>query len=150
MSVVWTAYRMLAPVLGAAAPAARWFSSPRERHYWNERLGRVDAPGGVEGWIHAASLGEATAVAPLARELGALMPGARLFLTATTRAGRGRLAGAGPPVALAPLDAPQAVDRFFAGVAPRRVLLVETELWPHWLLRARAGDVPVVVVSGRL
>src|SRR5262249_10190522 len=28
--------------------------------------------------------------------------------------------------------------------------LVETELWPHWLLRARLDQVPVVVLSARL
>ena len=150
MSLAWSAYRVLAPVLGAAAPAARLFASPRERPFWNERLGRVPAMGARDAWIHAASLGEATAVPPLAEALLALAPGARLFLTATTRAGRERLAGAGAPVALAPLDAPQVIDRFFERVAPRRVLLVETELWPHWLLRARLLGVPVVVVSGRL
>src|SRR5439155_8104069 len=98
VSLAWSAYRVLAPVLGAAAPAARLFASPRERPFWNERLGRVPAMGATDAWIHAASLGEATAVPPLAEALLALAPGARLFLTATTRAGRERLAGAGAPV----------------------------------------------------
>jgi 3-deoxy-D-manno-octulosonic-acid transferase len=42
------------------------------------------------------------------------------------------------------------VKHFFRGVQPQRVLLVETELWPHWLLRAHAEGVPVAIVSARL
>ncbi len=132
------------------APVARMFTSPAERLLWNERLGLVHHAGPCDAWIHAASLGEAVAVPPFARELAALDAGAQLFLTATTRAGRARLAATGRAVALAPLDAPQVVSRFFERTRPRRIVLVETELWPHWLLHADAAGVPVVVVSGRL
>ena len=150
MSALWGAYRLMAPVLGAVAPAAGVFTSPRERELWNERLGRVDMAGGCHAWVHAASLGEAAAVAPLLRELGLVQPDARFWLTSTTRTGRERLAVNGRPVSLAPIDSPQATRRFFAGVQPERVFLIETELWPHWLLHARALGLPVAVVSARL
>jgi 3-deoxy-D-manno-octulosonic-acid transferase len=150
VSLAWVTYRVLAPCLGAMAPAARIFASPKERELWNERLGHSQRSGGADAWIHAASLGEASAVGPLVRQLTSLQHDARLFLTATTRTGRSRLEALGLPVALAPIDAPQAVGRFFRGVAPRRLMLVETELWPHWLLRARADGVPVAVVSARV
>jgi 3-deoxy-D-manno-octulosonic-acid transferase len=150
MSVLWSAYRMFAPALGAIAPAARVFTSPNERPLWGERLGRVTLEGGCDAWVHAASLGEAVAARPLISELRALAPHAPLYLTATTRTGRARLQGLGAPASLAPIDSPQAVARFFAGVAPRRVFIVETELWPHWLMRARATRVPVAIVSARL
>ncbi len=87
---------------------------------------------------------------PLVRELVALQRDAALHLTATTRTGRARLAESGHPATLAPVDAPQAVARFFDGVAPRRVFIVETELWPHWLLAARAREIPVALASARL
>ena len=150
MSAAWAAYRMLAPPLGALAPVARVFVAQAERAHWSERMGRVAVPGGCDAWVHAASLGEARAAAALVRALLAATPGARLMLTAQTVTGRARLAELGPPVALAPIDSPQATARFFAGVAPRRVLIVETELWPHWLLRARDARVPVALVSARL
>lgn len=150
MSPVWLAYRLLAPSIGAIAPAAAIFASPAERRLWSERMGRVSLKGGCDAWVHAASLGEAGAAGPLARALLALEPRARLWLTAQTRTGRTRLAELGLPVSLAPIDSPQAVARFFAGVAPRLVLIVETELWPHWLLRAHRSGVPVVIVSARL
>uniref|UniRef100_A0A832I995 3-deoxy-D-manno-octulosonic acid transferase n=1 Tax=Eiseniibacteriota bacterium TaxID=2212470 RepID=A0A832I995_UNCEI len=150
MSVAWAAYRVVAPVLGAVAPAARLLASPHERPLWDERMGRVRIAGGCHAWVHGASLGEANAVVPLVEALAALQPGLRACLTATTRAGRARLERAGRGAHLAPIDAPQAVARFFDGVRPQRVFIVETELWPHWLLRARREGVPVAIVSARL
>jgi 3-deoxy-D-manno-octulosonic-acid transferase len=150
VSLAWTAYRAVAPLIGAAAPAARALAPSAERTLWDERLGRVTSQGTVDAWIHAASLGEALAVGPLVRALAAAAPGSRFHLTATTPGGRTRLAGEGWPYSLAPLDAPQAVARFAAGIRPRRLFLIETELWPHWLLHARRAGVPVAVVSARL
>jgi len=150
VSLAWSLYRAVAPCLGALAPAARYVASPSERRLWTERLGEVDWPGGTHAWIHAASLGESLGVGPLLRELVALQPGARVWLTATTRAGRARLGGVSEHVSLAPMDAPQSARRFFDGLQPQRVFLMETELWPHWLLRARSDGIPVVVVSARL
>ena len=150
MSPAWLAYRLMAPWVGAVAPAAGVFAAPAERRLWSERMGRVVLPGGCDAWVHAASLGEASAAASLARALLTIETGARLWLTAQTLAGRARLSGVGPPVSLAPIDAPQPVERFFRGIAPRLLLIVETEIWPHWLLAARRRGVPVVFVSARL
>jgi 3-deoxy-D-manno-octulosonic-acid transferase len=150
MSAAWAAYRLMAPCLGVLAPAARLFASPLERSLWNERMGDVQVSGGCHAWVHAASLGEAQAVGPLLRELERLQPDARIALTATTRTGRARLGALGRPVSLAPIDSPQATRRFFDGVQPERLFVVETELWPHWLLRAHAEQVPVAIVSARL
>ena len=150
MSVAWAAYRVVAPWLGALAPGVRWFTPQAERSLWRERLGEVSSAGVCDAWIHASSLGEALAVGPLIGELRALEPAARFWLTASTRSGRSRLEALGEPVSLAPLDAPQIVARFFASVRPRRLFLIETELWPHWLLQARAESIPVVALSARL
>lgn len=150
MSFAWAVYRAAAPVLGAMAPAAGAFAPPRERAIWGERLGRVAADGGCDAWIHAASLGETTAALALARELVHVAPQATLRHSATTRTGRARLAESGARATLAPLDAPQLVRRFFDQARPQRLFLLETELWPHWLLEARRRDLPVAVVSARL
>jgi len=150
VNALWSAYRVLSPFLGSIAPAAGVFTSPAERVLWRERMGRLARPGGCDAWVHAASLGEAVAAAPLVRELLKLEPDARLQLTATTRGGRERLQQLGHPAALAPLDTPQAARRFFQGVGPQRLFLIETELWPQWLMRAQSERVPVAVVSARL
>ena len=150
MSLPYLMYRSLAPVLGAIAPAAEVFTAPHQKALWRERLGAVSLPGGCHAWIHAASLGETLSVPPLLRELRRLQPEARFWLTASTQGGRDRLAAIEANVSLAPIDSPQGVRRFFQGVQPHRLFLIETELWPHWLLRARAEHVPVAVLSARL
>ena len=150
MNLLWRSYRAVAPVLGAMAPAAVLFTSPHERVLFRERLGRVARPGGCDAWVHAASMGEAIAATTLSRELLRIHPEARLHLTASTRSGRERLAVVEPHASLAPIDTPQAVHRFVKGIQPERILLLETELWPHWLLRAAADGIPVAVVSARL
>jgi 3-deoxy-D-manno-octulosonic-acid transferase len=150
VNAAWALYRFFAPGIGALAPWAKVLASPAERPLWNERMGAAYLEGGCHAWVHSASLGEAVAVGPLVEELLALQPRARLYLTATTRSGRARLRALGQPASLAPIDSPQAARRFFRGVQPERLILVETELWPHWLIRARLQRVPVVVVSGRL
>jgi len=121
-----------------------------ERARWDERLGRTRLPAGADAWIHAASMGEATAVGPFVSELQAVTPRSRFVLTATTRGGCERLEALGQPASIAPLDFPQAAASFFGSVNPRRCFLLETELWPHWLLHAQASRVPVAVVSARL
>ena len=156
MSIAWGFYRVAAPALGALAPAASLFSPPEERRLWPERLGRVHGAGACAAWIHAASLGESSGAAPLAEALLGARPGATLRLSATTLTGRARLAEVAarlaPPaaVSLAPFDAPQVVRRFFSAVEPGRLFVLETELWPHWLLEARSRRVPVAVLSARL
>lgn len=150
MNPLWIGYRVLAPVLGSLAPGAGMFTSPPERVLWRERLGHITRPGGCDAWVHSASMGEAVAAAPLVRELRRRQPDARLQLTSTTRSGRDRLRELEPQASLAPLDTPQAVKRFFHGVRPERLFLIETELWPHWLLRAKHEHVPVAIVSARM
>src|SRR5262249_33468354 len=127
-----------------------WVGPGAEGPWWQEGLGDVPVESGADAWIHAASLGEAVAMPALLRELRAHSPLAKLRLTSTTRTGRERLASLGEPTSLAPLDTPQATARFLQRVRPRRILLLETELWPQWLLAARRGDVPVAVVNARL
>jgi 3-deoxy-D-manno-octulosonic-acid transferase len=150
VSLAWLGYRALAGGLGMLAPHARWLVSSHERGSWSERLGRVDVAGGVHAWIHAASMGETLAASALLEPLGRLQPGMKVQLTATTRGGRARLRRIDPCATLAPLDMPQSTGRFFRGVNPRRLFLLETELWFHWLLQASQRQVPVAVVSARL
>jgi 3-deoxy-D-manno-octulosonic-acid transferase len=131
------------------APLALPFLPAGERARWPERLGRA-APAPADAWVHGASLGESGAVRPLLDALRGAAPHARLHATATTRSGRERLAGFGVPATLAPLDAPAPVRRFFDALRPRRLLIGETELWPHWLIEAARRGTPVAFVSARL
>lgn len=135
--------------------ARRWASAarPEAARDLGERLASPPPPadwpkGGL--WLHAASLGEVQALAPLARALAGTttLP---LCVTTSTVSGRQRAAGLlGLPSRLAPLDSPGPLRRFLDHTAPRGHIIVETELWPRRLSALADRGVPVALVSGRL
>lgn len=137
--------------LAALALAVR----PAWRRHLGERLGDVPPtePGRPAIWIHGASVGEITALAPIVRALRREHPSHRLVVSTVTAGGRAAAAARVPEadaVVLFPLDAPWAVRRALAAVAPRVVLFSETELWPNFLTAVAARGIPAVMVSGRL
>lgn len=145
----WTAaVRFSTPlVLPYLARRARRQTSRRDD--WRLRLGigAVDSRHPV--WIHAASVGEAQAAAPLAAALAEAHP---VRMTVFSASGRLRAEELVPQVQveLAPLDLPGAWRRFLDRVAPRLAVLIETELWPNLLAAARTRRLPVVLASARL
>lgn len=141
----------LAAVLGAPALLAGAALRPRWRAGLGERLGAHPARGlGHPLWLHAASVGEMRAALPLLDALAAR--GFGLVASTSTATGRALAREARPALAtgLAPLDHPWLVARALGRVAPRALVLVETELWPSWVRAASERALPVVVVSGRL
>ncbi|HSF68574.1 MAG TPA: 3-deoxy-D-manno-octulosonic acid transferase [Nitrospiraceae bacterium] len=117
------------------------------------RPNEPDRPDRPVIWIHAVSLGEVVAVAPLVNELHLRHPEYRLVVTTVTETGREavehRLAGVAEHC-YAPLDFPWVVSRFIDRLHPCLYIFVETELWPNLLWRLRLREVPTVLVNGRL
>ncbi len=128
----------------------------RDRSYWHhfsERfgLGAAAAPDGV--WIHAVSVGEVQACAPLVSALRARHPQLPLTVTTFTPTGAARaraLLGGAAQVRYVPYDLPGAVRRFFTRVQPRLAVIIETELWPNLYREAGRRRVPLVLASARL
>jgi 3-deoxy-D-manno-octulosonic-acid transferase len=145
VSAAWWAARAAENAVGVLAETlGRPFLAPG-------RLGRVASPAPGGAWVHAASLGETLGVPALGDALRARAPGRPLYFTATSAAGLARLrAREGEAAGMAPLDAPWIARRFLDRLRPGIVLLVETELWPHWLLACDERRLPVAVVSARL
>jgi len=148
---VYRLYRFLSTV--AWVLAFPWTALRRARggREWQERTGNLPhvEPGGF--WIHAASVGEVAAAAPLVRALSSR--GERVMLTVLTPTGResaDRTLAGSATVAFAPLDAVPCVRRSLASAAPKALLLVETELWPNLIFEAAAAGAVVGVVNGRL
>ena len=104
-------------------------------------------------WIHAVSLGETRAAAPLLDALRALRPGIRFLLThgtATGRAAGSSLLREGDRQLWLPFDTPGAVRRFLRRVEPVAGVLMETEIWPNLLAAAAHHGVPVLLANARL
>ena len=138
-------------------PLRLWWRGRREPGYRaqiGERYGRYAfAPRPPVLWVHAVSLGETRAAAPLIERLQVAFPEATMLLTHMTATGRaaGReLFGDTIRQAWLPYDAPFAARRFLAHFRPSAGLILETELWPNLLGAARAADIPVLLVNARL
>ena len=120
---------------------------PRYREAVAERFGRYRTRAKDDlVWIHAVSVGEARAAAPLVKAL-AEHP---ILITCTTAAGRETLEqvyGDSVLSAYFPYDYPQAVARFLAHFRPRLAILMETEVWPNLLFACRERNVPVVLLA---
>jgi 3-deoxy-D-manno-octulosonic-acid transferase len=138
--------------------ARLWWRGRRERPYRHaipERLGLYSGPAPEPGalWIHAVSLGETRAAAPLIEALRAARPGLRLVLTHGTATGRqagAALLREGDAQAWLPYDTPGAVRRFLDRFRPSVGVLMETEIWPLLLQQAQRAGVPMVLANARL
>jgi 3-deoxy-D-manno-octulosonic-acid transferase len=129
----------------------------RDRGYWqglNERFGLgLHEPATAAIWLHAVSLGEMSAAAPLVRALRLRYPQNPLVLTTATPTGRARargLFGDTVDVRFLPYDTPGAVARFLDRIRPRLAIIMETELWPNLYDACERRGVPVVLASARL
>ena len=121
---------------------------------WNERYGVYDpriAPCAV--WLHAVSVGEVNAAAPLVEALRRDRPDLRLLVTTITPTGSARvraLWGDKVEHVYLPYDLPGAVSRFLRHFRPRIGLVMETELWPNLLFGCAEHGVPAYIVNARL
>jgi 3-deoxy-D-manno-octulosonic-acid transferase len=103
-------------------------------------------------WIHAASVGEVRSAEAL---IGALKSGAaqRQILVSTYTATGHRLARqmAGvDAVIFFPLDLFWIARRALARFDPSLLVIIETEIWPNFLLHAYRRGIPTLLLSGRL
>lgn len=130
----------------------------RNAAYWRrigERFGlgaRIAARRGCV-WIHAVSVGEVQAAAPIVKALKSLYPDQTIVVTSTTPTGAARVSkafGGGVVHRYFPFDFPGSMARFLDRIAPRVVVIMETEIWPNLLAQCRLRGVPVVLANVRL
>jgi 3-deoxy-D-manno-octulosonic-acid transferase len=154
---VRTLYTVVLRLLLPFVLARLWLRGRREPGYRegvSERFGvyRGEKPDKLV-WVHAVSVGEARAAAPLVRALAARLPDHRILITCTTAAGRETLKqvyGDSILAAFLPYDFPEAVQAFLAHFSPVLAVLMETEVWPNLLAGCAARGVPVVLANARL
>lgn len=118
---------------------------------WRERLGKAPCDAGF--WIHGASLGEVTGIAPFARELKRLRPGAKITVSTVTVGGKARareMVKEAEVCFIAPLDLWFCVARALRRARPKTLFLMETELWPNLLRFANRGGARIILVNGRM
>ena len=104
-------------------------------------------------WVHAVSVGEARACAPLVRVLQREYANHDLLVTCLTAAGREtvkQVYGDSVRCAWLPYDYPHALRRFLEHYRPRLGVLVETEVWPNLVQVCAQNGVPLVLANARM
>ncbi|MCS7064338.1 MAG: 3-deoxy-D-manno-octulosonic acid transferase [Methylacidiphilales bacterium] len=104
-------------------------------------------------WIHAVSVGEVLIARALLRELRTLSPHVRVVITTTTPTGHQvalPLQDERTLVLFAPFDFPFIQRRAFMKIRPRKLLLIESEIWPNMIWQASAFNVPIALINARL
>jgi len=149
---------MLALLLAISLPwwAAQMLRLGKYRAGLLERLGMVPARIRLEQeigpvcWIHAVSVGEAMAIAPLVEALRA--EGYRVVVSTTTHTGQklARDKFGAENVFYFPLDFGLCINPYLRALSPELVILAETEFWPNFLLLARKSGARLAVVNARI
>ena len=119
-----------------------------------ERFGRYGAkPTRPVIWLHAVSVGETRAAAPLVALLRERLPQYQILLTHMTPTGRAtsqQLWGDAVMRCYLPYDYPFAVNRFLDHFQPSLGILLETELWPNLVALSAQRNIPVALINARL
>ncbi len=132
----------------------RGFRQPAYFQRWGERYARYPttvSPAPI--WVHAVSVGEVNAIAPLVQKLLDRTDAQRIVITTITPTGSARvkaLWGDRVEHVYLPYDLKRFMRRFLAHFNPSVGLIVETELWPNMLFACRDGAVPVCILNARL
>ncbi|MFO2463230.1 lipid IV(A) 3-deoxy-D-manno-octulosonic acid transferase [Pseudomonas sp. 15FMM2] len=110
-------------------------------------------PGGI--WVHAVSVGESIAAAPMIRGLLQRYPQVPITVTCMTPTGSERIQAlfADEPRiqhCYLPYDLPCAAKRFLDQVRPTLAVIMETELWPNHIHQCAKRGIPVALANARL
>jgi 3-deoxy-D-manno-octulosonic-acid transferase len=104
-------------------------------------------------WIHAVSVGEVQAAAPLVRALARKFTDSTLLVTTVTPTGAARVRALFGDTVIhcyIPFELPGAINRFFDAVKPELALIMETEIWPNLYQGCGIRNVPLILVSARI
>ncbi|ERT16728.2 3-deoxy-D-manno-octulosonic acid transferase, partial [Pseudomonas putida SJ3] len=146
--------------LGLPLVALRLYLRARKAPAYGQRIGErfaLNLPlmhqGGI--WVHAVSVGESIAAAPMVRALLKAYPELPITLTCMTPTGSERIRAmfADEPRVqhcYLPYDLPWAAGRFLDHVQPKLGIIMETELWPNHIHQCAKRGIPVALANARL
>jgi 3-deoxy-D-manno-octulosonic-acid transferase len=157
-----TLYNILFTVFFALS-SPYYFRRMRRRGNWRrgfrERFARYD-PNLKQAltnrqvlWLHAVSVGEVNLCTQLIRALELRLPNIKFVVSTTTSTGMAELRRRLPThisKIYYPIDRRKFVGRALAVINPEAIVLVEAEIWPNFLWRARDLKIPVFLANARL
>ncbi len=146
--------------LGLPLVALRLYLRSRKASAYARRIGERFAfglpalrTGGI--WVHAVSVGESIAAAPMIRALLERYPDLPITVTCMTPTGSERIKALFANESriqhcYLPYDLPWAASRFLERIKPKLAVIMETELWPNHIHQCALRGIPVALANGRL
>jgi 3-deoxy-D-manno-octulosonic-acid transferase len=104
-------------------------------------------------WLHAVSVGEMNVCMQLIRALEPRLPNVKFVVSTTTTTAMGELQKKLPAhigKIYYPVDRRKFVARALGTIRPDAIILVEAEVWPNFIWRARSMGIPLFLVNARL
>eukprot|EP00250_Pteridium_aquilinum_P012229 c20585_g1_i1 orf=22-1365(-) len=123
--------------------------------HFPQRLGRASLtrPPGHLLWFHAVSVGEAMAAIPVIKHCMLMRPSLNILLTTSTVTSYfvlQQILPAGVLCQFAPIDTPDAAERFLAHWHPEAGIFMESELWPNLLTTASLRGIFLALLNARI
>jgi 3-deoxy-D-manno-octulosonic-acid transferase len=162
MNFSYTVYRLLTTLGSLILIPLIWVHHRLRGHDFQrffQRMGLYpqDVAGALGGrpriWIHAVSVGEVGVAAAVARSLRKRCPEGSIVLSTLREQGLSRareLMGPDTPCFFAPLDFVGPTRKALSTIRPDVLVLLETEIWPNFIVKARRMGVRVAIVNGRI
>ena len=141
-------YPVVGPYIALRATKGKEEHNRRSERYGKSQIARPDGP---LVWVHAASVGETSAVIPLISRIAS--KGVKVVLTTgTVTSAKLAAERLGDQIIhqYVPLDMKPAVSNFLSYWQPDLALIAESEIWPMTILELGARRVPQILVNGRL
>ncbi|MGQ4275441.1 lipid IV(A) 3-deoxy-D-manno-octulosonic acid transferase [Pseudidiomarina sp. E22-M8] len=153
-----TLYRLLIRLVVPLVFVYLWLrgtKAPAYRLRWRQRLALQVIPARARQGllIHCVSVGETVAARQFIEGILARYPQLPITLssmTPTATALAQTLFADRVHHLYLPIDTPCVMRRFFAKLAPRAVVVLETEVWPCFLQQAQQHKVPVLLLNARM
>lgn len=104
-------------------------------------------------WLHAVSVGEVNVCTQLIAALEPRVPNLKMVVSTTTTTGMAELHRKLPSHILKiyyPIDRQMCAWRALGTIHPEAIVLIEAEIWPNFLWRAKDMGIPVFLVNARL
>lgn len=128
--------------------------APEYKKRMKERFGlglKHLQPGGI--WVHAVSVGETIAAAPMINALLKYYPELPVTVTCMTPTGSKQiqqLFGSRVQHCYMPYDAACIAKHFIKKLQPKLFIIMETELWPNHCFYCHQMNIPVILANARL
>ncbi len=106
-------------------------------------------------WFHAASIGEFRSIIPIIKHLNIQNKNFKYLITTTT-VSSGNLAKQefnnvdNVFHRYLPLDVPFLIEKFLCSWKPNRIFLIDSEIWPNLILKAKSHNIPIALINARL